>query len=72
MMLMAGVRFIAILVRVEVLRYEPFCVHPFRGVHKDNLFRYVAIFEAGTNAKHISPHLIRRLCFNPRLHTGFI
>ena len=46
-------------------------LRPFRGVHKNNLFLYVAVFEAGTNAKRISPALVQRLCFNPRLHTVF-
>lgn len=38
-------------------------LRPFRGVHKDNLFRYVAVFEAGANAKRVTPALVRRFCF---------
>lgn len=38
-------------------------LRPCRGVHKDNLFLYVAVFEAATNAKRISPALVRRFCF---------
>lgn len=39
----------------------------FRGVHKDNLFLYVAVFEAAANAKRISPALVPRFCFSPAL-----
>jgi len=34
----------------------------FRGVHKKNLWDYVAVFEAATNAKRITPALARAMC----------
>ena len=41
----------------------------FRGVHKDNLHLYVVTYETMTNAKRITPELIRRMCFgDPFLH----
>lgn len=46
-------------------------LRPFRGVHKDNLFLYVAVFEAGTNAKSISPALVRRFCFPYSQYASF-
>lgn len=45
-------------------------LRPFRGVHKDNLFLYVAVFEVGTNAKRITPALVRRFCFPTPQYAG--
>jgi transposase len=42
----------------------------FRGVHKAYLACYLAVYEAIRNAKRITPDVVRRLCFSPRLHTG--
>jgi len=44
----------------------------FRGVHKQDLHRYVATYEARVNAKRITPDLIRRLCLGDlSRHTGY-
>src|SRR5262245_38141510 len=41
----------------------------FRGVHQDNLHLYVVTFETMTNAKRITPSVVRRMCVgNPSLH----
>jgi transposase len=37
----------------------------FRGVHKRHLWHYVALFEASSNARIITPALVRRMCFPP-------
>lgn len=41
----------------------------FRGVHKAYLACYLAVYEAIRNTKRITPDVVRRLCFGPRLHT---
>lgn len=38
----------------------------FRGVHKKYLDRYVATFEAMTNAKRFTPAILRRMCLIQR------
>ncbi len=38
----------------------------FRGVHKKYLGRYVATFEAMTNAKRFTPAILRRMCLIQR------
>ncbi len=43
----------------------------FRGVHKAYLACYVAVYEAMTELRRITPHLIRRLCFGTYLHTSY-
>ena len=35
----------------------------FRGAHKKHLWHYVATFEAMSNARHITPALVHRMCF---------
>jgi transposase len=35
----------------------------FRGVHQENLHLYVVTFETMTNAKQITPQVVRRMCF---------
>jgi len=46
-------------------------LRPFRGVHKAYLACYVALFEALTNAKQMTAHIIRRMCFGAYLHTNY-
>jgi transposase len=44
----------------------------FRGDHKPFLYHDVAPYEAMLNAKHVTPHLIRRLCVgDPAAHTSY-
>jgi len=44
-------------------------LRPFRGVHKYYLADYVATYETIVNAKHITPTVVQRMCFDDRLHT---
>jgi transposase len=44
----------------------------FRGVHKQYLHLYVAMYEAMVNTKRITPGLIQRMCIgDPLVHTGY-
>jgi transposase-like protein len=44
----------------------------FRGVHKPSVPLYRATYEAGVNAKRVTPDLIRRLCVGDLSgHTGY-
>jgi transposase-like protein len=44
----------------------------FRGVHKQYLHLYVAMYEAMINAKRVTPELIRRMCLDDlSAHTGY-
>ena len=45
-------------------------LRPFRGIHKYYLADYVATFETLTNAKRISPDVVRRMCFGALLHAN--
>jgi transposase-like protein len=38
----------------------------FRGVHKLHLAAYVATYETMTNAKRITPEVVRRMCLLPK------
>src|SRR5918996_1956631 len=44
----------------------------FRGVHKQSLHLYLAMYEAMVNPKQVTPQLIRRMCVeNLSRHTGY-
>ena len=44
----------------------------FRGVHKFYLAEYVATYEAMTNAKRVTPEIVRQMCFTaPLAHTDY-
>ncbi len=38
-------------------------LRPLRGVNKQYLWDYLAVFEAATNSKRITPPLVQALCF---------
>lgn len=69
-MVMGGVRCIVLRAKAALLRCVPSFAR-FVAYIKNTLFHYVAVFEAGSNAKRISPMLVRRFCFPSLRYGGF-